>query len=100
MKLLLDAIKDAISIAINDFGGWTFCERGPAEVMDFDKWTRQLNDLPADQCRDLLVALYSGTQYERYFVSDILESMQDMDPDRWDVLMRDDRLEAAYNGKV
>lgn len=93
---VLERIKIEIKAALHRFGEHSFIDNGPDEVMDVEKWVLVLTGLPILQCREILRELAEGTSHEAHFVESVLKYMQDDSDERFDSLMEENVLRAAF----
>lgn len=96
-----DIIK-AIKEALKKFGTYSYFDKGCYEVMDVDGIVTQLNKLPVEECKKILVEVWNSKAVgvedaERKFVGEAVVGMQDVDEERWDKLMESDELQEAYD---
>lgn len=94
-----DIIK-AIKEALKRFGTYSYFDKGCSEVMDVYGIVTQLNELPVEECKKILVEVWNSKSVGnagKKFVGEAVVGMQDVDEERWNKLMESDELQEAYD---
>jgi hypothetical protein len=66
------------------------------KLWDLAKVVTKLNSLPVEECKQIMINLANGNDFERQFISDALFEMQDIPDERWVILMTVPELEKLY----
>ena len=84
---IAEAMIEDISIALRRFGEYTYCDKGPREVMDLDHWVDRIHELPVDLAQKILLQVAANSRSGEQLVSDILIQSQE-----WDELFENEEL--------
>jgi len=79
---------DQVYEALNDFGSYTFSDKGPQEVMDTALIEEELRKLEAMEAAVILNELYDANEYTALLVEYLFDALDD-----WDELMVLDNIQ-------
>ena len=79
---------DQVYEALNDFGSYTFSDKGPQEVMDTALIEEELRKLEAMEAAVILNELYDANEYTAMLVEYLFDALDD-----WDELMVLDNIQ-------
>lgn len=65
--------------ALEQFGEYSFNDKGPGEVMEVYHWVGQVQGLPVAEAADVLLQLASTGRHGEKLASEILLELQDWD---------------------
>ena len=94
-----DDIRKKVNDALREFGRYQFGDKGAREVMDLEPIVEHLKTLPAEEARDLLVAVAAtkkNGQYCNQLVGELVIELQDQPEEWWATLMTAPELEEMY----
>lgn len=69
----------AITQALEQFGEYSFRDKGPSEVMEVYHWVDQVQGLPVSEAAEVLIQLASTGRHGEMLASEILLDLQDWD---------------------
>lgn len=91
-------IRKQLTEALDEFGRYTFRDKGADEVMDVASIVNALNAMPVPDVIAVLEDVYKTEDdgYGEQLVSDIIMHMDDVPEERWNELMKSDILSGCY----
>jgi hypothetical protein len=87
--------------ALSALGSYNFRDKGPHEVMNLDGIVTELNAMPVEECERVMMEVWNSPDRQSYcrsVVHCIITDMQVIDDARWDRLMENKTLLAAFDG--
>ena len=76
-KITLKDFKNAVKVAVKEFGEYSFSDKGARDVMDVPHWINKLKKLNNVDAHKIVIALYKGNTFESMLAQDLVTGMQD-----------------------
>ncbi|KKM97502.1 hypothetical protein LCGC14_1167530 [marine sediment metagenome] len=90
---LFTKIIEEMHLSLKEYGTYTFWDKGPQEVMGVSEWASKIENLPADEARELLETICDYSKEGAKLANCIVDSLDDSPEDWWNKLMVGDKLE-------
>lgn len=76
-------ILDKMQVALKQFGEYTFCDKGPQEVMSLREITDELEKMKADEVGAILKEVKNHSDHGRILANALIDSLDHVLDDEW-----------------